>query len=335
MRTFLHRFYDLYSGGGEVVLLSFVRAFPEDRHILVFNNYAATWVSAELESRANVRGIRVDGRDIGGIVASHRPDVILWHWYPPMSAEDMLGLPADVLQRSILYNHWYTELPFVPEIREYWFMTKTSLAETGCRIPPEMTRQVLNPVRAEFFDVRLHPEAALSVGRHSRPVGIKFSADFFQLYEGIDVPNLQVRVLGSEPALVTALQNCSHRLRHTYWLLPSNSMPVARFLPYLRVYIYKTHDSFHETCPVSILEALASGIPVAAENKGGIRDRVVPGETGTLCDTLEEYHRAAHLLLTSNEQWQPSSWRARQWALDNVSPDAYRRNCEQLLARRQ
>jgi glycosyltransferase involved in cell wall biosynthesis len=207
------------------------------------------------------------------------------------------------------------------------------LAETGRQIPPEKASIVLNPVRAEFFDVRPHAEAAQSVGRHSRPVGIKFSTDFFSLHEGISVPDLQVKVLGCDPALIVSAQRQSYRLQHTYWLLPSNSMPVPRFLSFLRVYVYKTHDSFREACCVSILEAMAAGIPVVAENKGGIRDLVIPNETGMLCDTLEEYHRAAQMLLTNPDQWLRFSERGRHWAWEKVSPAAYRRNCEQLLAR--
>ena len=164
-------------------------------------------------------------------------------------------------------------------------------------------------------------------------MGIKFSEDFFSLYEGIGVPDVQVKVLGCDPALVTAAQKYASGLRHTYWLLPPNTMPVPRFLSFLRVYLYKTNGTFRETCPVSILEALAAGIPVVAENKAGLRDLVVSNETGMLCDSLGEYHEAVRTLLTDEEQWQRFSRRARQWAWDNVSPAAYRRNCERLLAR--
>lgn len=332
MRKFLHRFYDLNSGGAEVVILSFVRAFPEDHHLLVFNSHTPSWVSTELQSLKNVSGVQIEGRDFGHVVREHRPDVFFWHWYPPMSMDDIAGVPVNSLHRSILYNHWFTEVPLIEGLREYWFITPTSLAETGHKIPPEQTRILLNPVRAEFFEVQRKPEAFRSVGRHSRPVGIKFSADFFPLYEGIDVLDLRVLVLGCDPALIAAAQDHSSQLRHTYWLLPSNSMPVPRFLSFLQVYVYKTNDTFREACCVSILEAMAAGIPIVAENKGGIRDLIVPNETGVLCDSLEDYHRAAHRLLTSPEECRRMGQNARQWALQNVSPDVYRRNCERFLA---
>ncbi len=333
MRRFLHRFYDLVSGGAEAVILSFVRAFADDEHLLIFNRFSRSWVSEELHSLRNVGGRRIEGQDFARHVAEFRPDVLFFYWYPPMSVADFAGLPPEILNRSILYNQWYTELPYVAGLREFWFASPTCLAETGRCIPREKTRALLNPVRAEFFDVQRRADAGTSVGRHSRPTQIKFSDDFFELHEGIAVSDLQVRVLGCERELAEATQRLGKRLRHTYWMLYFNSMPATKFLSFLSVYVYKTRETFREACGVCILEALAAGLPVVAENKGGIRDLILPGETGMLCDTLEDYHRAAQTLLTNPEQWRRYSERARQWARANVSPAAYREKCEQFLAR--
>ena len=147
MRRFLHRFYDLLSGGAEAVILSFVRAFPDDRHLLVFNRYSATAVSEELRSLSNVSGRGIEGQDFARHVADFRPDVLFFHWYPPMSAVDFAGLPRETLNRGILFNHWFSEIPYVAELREYWFPSPTSLAQAGGGIPREKTRVLLNPVR--------------------------------------------------------------------------------------------------------------------------------------------------------------------------------------------
>lgn len=40
------------------------------------------------------------------------------------------------------------------------------------------------------------------------------------------------------------------------------------------------------------LEAMALGKPVIADNTGGPRESIIPGETGYLCDTWEEYGSA-------------------------------------------
>ena len=101
-------------------------------------NCCSRWIArAELKSGRNVCGFQISGRDCAGIISEHRPDVIFWHWYPPMSLDDLAGLPADVLRRSILYNQWFAELPDVPELGEYWFASPMSLAETGRHVPRE------------------------------------------------------------------------------------------------------------------------------------------------------------------------------------------------------
>ena len=82
MRRFLHRLYDLLSGGAESVLLSFVRAFPNDQHLLIYNRFVPSWASAGLRACGNVRGRAIAGRDFASHVAEFRPDVLFFHWYP-------------------------------------------------------------------------------------------------------------------------------------------------------------------------------------------------------------------------------------------------------------
>ena len=82
-----------------------MRAFPDDRHLLVFNRYSATAVSEELRSLSNVSGRGIEGQDFARHVADFRPDVLFFHWYPPMSAVDFAGLPRETLNRGILFNH--------------------------------------------------------------------------------------------------------------------------------------------------------------------------------------------------------------------------------------
>ena len=131
------------------MILSFIRAFRHDEHVLVFNNLVPTWITAELRSHGNVRGHQIEGRDFAGLVDEHRPDVVFFHWYPPMSCDDFLSLPKEVLRRSIVYNHWYTDVPYIDEVNEFWFLSPTSMVESGRGIPPDKSRVLLNPVRGD------------------------------------------------------------------------------------------------------------------------------------------------------------------------------------------
>jgi glycosyltransferase involved in cell wall biosynthesis len=46
--------------------------------------------------------------------------------------------------------------------------------------------------------------------------------------------------------------------------------------------------SLEENCPMVVLEAMAAGVPVIAANVGGVPDLIEDGETGLLCNPLDE-----------------------------------------------
>jgi glycosyltransferase involved in cell wall biosynthesis len=58
--------------------------------------------------------------------------------------------------------------------------------------------------------------------------------------------------------------------------------------------------SLEDNCPMTVLEAMAAGVPVVASRVGGLPDLIVEGETGFFCDPLEARSMAAaieHLLV--------------------------------------
>jgi glycosyltransferase involved in cell wall biosynthesis len=112
-------------------------------------------------------------------------------------------------------------------------------------------------------------------------------------------------------------------------LLPMNTMEVQRFLRFIDVFVYKTHDSFAETCPLAILEALAAGIPIVAEDKGGVSDLVIPMKTGYLCRKLPDYKAGVESLYHDPMMLARFSLQAREWAFENASVACYRKRLAQ------
>jgi glycosyltransferase involved in cell wall biosynthesis len=319
MAKILHRFYDLYSGGAEVVVFNLARALPAHQHLLLFNNFRPTWLAAELHRLVNVTLLPLGRRQVRRVLTRESPDVVLFHYYPPMSQVELADLPASIASRAALYNHWHAPVPHIPEIQRYCFPSRSSARLSGTAIPRRKQVVITNPVGDEFFNVTRRKDDAFRLGRHSRGTPGKFSPDFFDLFERIDIPDLQVLSLGYAPYMGEWLAAHAFALKHTYWLLTANTMDVRRFLSVLDLYVYKTHAMFRETCPVCILESLASGVPVVAENRGGIADLVVDGETGILCRTRQDYKDAVEELYANPDRRRRYSRAARQWARDHAS----------------
>ena len=326
MPTLFHRFYDLFSGGGEVTVLNMVTALPDWTHVLAFNRARATWLSDALQRQPNVRLVQTKTEDVPGLIEQHAPDAVILHWYPPMSVGDVADLPPSVLERTVLYNQWFRPIPYLSGLKRVVFVTPWLEQTFGSAYPQEMRSVVINPVRDVFFDVAVDQDGPPSVGRHTRPVGLKVSSDFFHLFEGIDVPDLQVRVMGYPPEILDAQQQARGRLKKNYWMLPFNSMDVPSFLRFVQVYVYRTNPAFTEACGISVGEAMAAGIPPIVDDRGGLTSLVRHGETGFRATELADFQRPAARLLLDRDLRLQMGAAARQWARDHLSTPVFRRD---------
>jgi len=66
------------------------------------------------------------------------------------------------------------------------------------------------------------------------------------------------------------------------------SQPVLDILRKGTVFWYMLPDGYLDNGPRVIMEAMAAGLPIVCDNRGGAKDRVTP-ETGWLCDNQDEH----------------------------------------------
>lgn len=115
-------------------------------------------------------------------------------------------------------------------------------------------------------------------------------------------------------------------LKLTGWL-PRNE--ALTLLAELDIYI---QTSLWEGMPISVLEAMVSGIPVIVSDAVGNRDVVFDGETGFIANNLEEMTCFIDLLARDSELRLAMGQKARQVALERFSLARLKEEMDQLYS---
>lgn len=116
-----------------------------------------------------------------------------------------------------------------------------------------------------------------------------------------------------------------------FTIRPPYSIEVPSYLNKISLLTHKTSDNIAEGWSNAIGEAITAGIPVVAEAKGGIRDQIVHGVTGFLCESNADYIEYVELLYRDIELYWKISTQAREYAAKHFSLISYRRRVLELL----
>ncbi len=139
-----------------------------------------------------------------------------------------------------------------------------------------------------FRPLAHRPGNVLTIGRISRAAADKFSPQTWEVYGRVPHP-VRARVLGFSPEI-------RRRLGPTpRWAecLSAGAEKPREFLATLHAMVHAGGRAT-ENWPRVGLEAMAAGVPVVADNRGGWREMIRHGQTGYLCDTPDQfaYHTA-------------------------------------------
>lgn len=109
---------------------------------------------------------------------------------------------------------------------------------------------------------------------------------------------------------------------------------VPEFLSKMAVFLYVNAPNFGpETWCRSVTEALAAGIPVVAEARGGILEQIQEGRTGFLVPPEDEYLMRARVLqiLDHPGQAKKIGEAGRKWAQENADLSVLKRKLDDFL----
>ena len=167
-----------------------------------------------------------------------------------------------------------------------------------------------------FFKVQPNYEGALRLVRHSSQGDTKFAKNFVQEVELMRIAQRCEMHFLPGPSF---LAPCEFVFKY-----PRTDKPevIAEFLAKGNCFWYSLPAGYMDMGPRVILEAMAAGLPILADNWGGAIDRVTP-ECGWLCDTKDEMASVLKYLTPSNLKRMGEAARAR--AYDEFRPEAWLR----------
>jgi len=120
------------------------------------------------------------------------------------------------------------------------------------------------------------------VGRLSRDVLYKHCLDDIPMYKKLAAHNIKIRIMGGT-CLDTHMDSTIN-----IELLPECSLEAAAFLQNIDCFYYRVSHTWYETFGRVIFEAMACGLPVVCENRGGYCGYIKHGVNGFLCNTQDE-----------------------------------------------
>jgi glycosyltransferase involved in cell wall biosynthesis len=103
---------------------------------------------------------------------------------------------------------------------------------------------------------------------------------------------------------------------------PKNNPPVYEFLSKGNCFWYHLPPGYQDQGPRVVIEAMACGMPVIADNRYGAKDRVTP-ETGWLCEEWEDYLEVIKEIIDNPEIIKIKGESARDHAKKNFVPERW------------
>lgn len=246
-------------------------------------------------------------------------DDYIWEFGKGFAGEEAFeNIGAD--RKIMMLNYRRGGVGVVPWTRnwdKYMFLNSTQEKEL-LEVQPygRFTTKVLPPCTdlEPFFNVQPMYEGLLRLVRHSSQGDTKFPKDFME--QSHYMYSKQRHELHLLPG-PTFMNKGNYVFKY-----PRTAKPavIADFLALGNCFWYSLPEGYMDMGPRVILEAMAAGLPILADNWGGAVDRVTP-ECGWLCNSKSEM---ANLLSTMTpEVLRRKGEAARERAYQEFRPEAW------------
>ena len=200
---------------------------------------------------------------------------------------------------------------------KYLFLNSSLEASFHERVIDAKTKALAPPTDlSQYFNTRPNYDGNLRIVRHGSQGDAKYPKDFNAKVATIlkEIPGCEIFLMPA-PSFLEYPPSCNGRVH----LHQRNVPPVKDFLAQGNVFWYHLPEGYTEGGPKVIMESMASGLCVVADNHSGAKDRVTP-ETGWLCNNFEEHLQALKLLAAHPETREASGTLAREHAKQEYDP---------------
>jgi len=208
------------------------------------------------------------------------------------------------------------EIPWTWGWDKYMFLNSTQELEL-LKVHGGVKTKVLPPCTELEGFLKVNPDYnnSLRVVRHSSQGDVKFPKDIGESISTLiqERPNTSIHMLPG-PSFVL-FNDPFFKYSRT-----DNPSVIADFLAKGNVFWYSLPEGYMDMGPRVILEAMAAGLPIVADNWGGAVDRVTP-ETGWLCGTKQEH--LAVLKHLSYEELKQKGEAAKERARSEFVPERW------------
>jgi len=162
-------------------------------------------------------------------------------------------------------------------------------------------RMILNsPINTKEIPFIKKPCDKIRIGRHSIGSESKFDEGNVELIKAINKRyknEIEWDFMGVPKRDKKQLEKIDNvAIRNTF------SIPVPEYLQSIDVFLFFVSLKREEPWSRSVAEAMASGCPILATNKGGNKDQVIPGNNGFLCKSQKDFYKSIVHLMEHKEK---------------------------------
>jgi glycosyltransferase involved in cell wall biosynthesis len=291
-------------GGAESVLVDLVLGLREHQHRVV--HFASS--NGLTPYRPFVEALRdndVDCIDVPWmtcrnevawerVLAGFSPDVVFFHWWGHDPLRDWVCRsnikPIGDRPSFVCVLH-RAELAAPPNYDRYVLVANHQLRQIA-RVSSKHIRVIPNGVALDRFEAakcRRASEGGFVVGRLSCLFANKIPRDWVRTLLSFQIPRTSFVIAGDGESLPTLIEDARQLKAADRFSFPGcvARSDVPALLETFDVFCYVTSIAV-ECHPLVILEALASGLPVVAEDRGGISEIVSHGVNGLLASSTSE-----------------------------------------------